>query len=440
MILEFLLALLTTATVGALLWPLLRPRAPDPIARLDNDLAIYHDQLAELQKEREAGTLSDSEASAATTEIARRILQASDSSGPRAPGLSGAEGSRPASSSFFRKALPAALCLLIPAFALGTYLNFGAPQLPAQPFADRTPSTARPQQTASLPDLITRARARLAAAPGDPEAMSSLAELLTAEAQGTVTKEARELFETAARTDPDDPRAGFYLGLHQAQSGDSRAALERWLALAARHPADAPFQIMLKAEIERVAKDAKLPVPEIRTQPAAGPMLGAPSAPGPNQDQVEAMGRLTPEQRQQAIRSMVDGLAEKLKDNPQDRDGWLRLARARMVLGQSDQSAEALAKADQIKPLDARGLADWAEALVRQIQPGTPPSKEAVAVLTRLEQVEPRNGLALFYLGAADFAEGRKADAARRWKTLLAMLPGDAPIRAMLEAKIRETE
>jgi hypothetical protein len=31
---------------------------------------------------------------------------------------------------------------------------------------------------------------------------------------------------------------------------------------------------------------------------------------------------------------MVDGLAEKLKDNPDDRDGWLRLARAEMALGQ----------------------------------------------------------------------------------------------------------
>ena len=87
MILEFLLALLTTATVGALLWPLLRPRAPEPVARLDNDLAIYHDQLAELQKERAAGTLSDAEASAATTEIARRMVREwgmSDAVGPMA--------------------------------------------------------------------------------------------------------------------------------------------------------------------------------------------------------------------------------------------------------------------------------------------------------------------------------------------------------------------
>ena len=74
MILEFLLALLTTATVGVLLWPLLRPRAPDSVARLDNDLAIYHDQLAELQKERAAGALSDAEASAATASALRQRI------------------------------------------------------------------------------------------------------------------------------------------------------------------------------------------------------------------------------------------------------------------------------------------------------------------------------------------------------------------------------
>lgn len=437
-ILEILLALLTTVTVGALLYPLMRPRAPDSVDRLDNDLAIYHDQLAELQKERTAGTLSPAEASAATTEIARRILAASELGARDRGGVVSAQRR----ASFFRKVLPVALCLLIPVFALGVYLEIGQPQLPSQSFAGRgTTSSDRSVQTASLPDLIKQARDRLAADPEDPDSLSSLAELLTAEAQGTVTKEARELFEKAQAANADDPRAGYYLGLHQAQSGDSQAAIARWLALAAKHPADAPFQIMLKAEIERIARDARLPVPEIKTLPADASAQGSPSAgPGPTKEQMEAMGRLTPEQRQQAIRSMVDGLAEKLKDSPQDRDGWLRLARARMVLGQADQSAEAMAKADQLKPLDARGLADWAEALVRQIQPGAPPSKEAVAVLTRLEQAEPRNALALFYLGAADLAEGRKADAARRWKTLLAMLPADAPIRAMLEQKIREAE
>ena len=77
-----------------------------------------------------------------------------------------------------------------------------------------------------------------------------------------------------------------------------------------------------------------------------------------------------------------------------------------------------------------------AEQEGRQIQPGAPP--QAVAVPKRLEAAQPDNALALFYLGAASFAGGDKAGAAHRWKKLLALLPPDAPIRAMLEEKIRQ--
>jgi cytochrome c-type biogenesis protein CcmH len=110
------------------------------------------------------------------------------------------------------------------------------------------------------------------------------------------------------------------------------------------------------------------------------------------------------------------------------------------VLGEPDKAAEAYAKADALKPLEPQQLADWAEAEVRQIQPGSAPPAGAVAVLQRLEAAQPDNALALFYLGAAAFAHGDKSDAARRWKKLLAQLPPDAPIRAILQEKIRQAE
>ena len=66
-----------------------------------------------------------------------------------------------------------------------------------------------------------------------------------------------------------------------------------------------------------------------------------PGMPQPSEEQQRAMAGLTPEQRQQAIRGMVDGLAAKLADAPGDRDGWLRLASARRVLGEPDKAAEA---------------------------------------------------------------------------------------------------
>ncbi len=426
--LEFLLALLTTATVGALLVPLMRARAA-ATSRLDNDLAIYRDQLAEIARERAAGTLSEAEAAQATTEIERRILTAAD----RATATATTDAAAPDGGRF----LVPVLCLAIPLFALGIYLQVGRPGLPAVPFAERAaPHTE--DGTQDLPAMIAAARARVAAQPDDAQAWSVLGEMLTVEAQGAVTRSAHEAFTRAAALDADDPRTVFYLGLHEAQSGDSRAALARWQALANRAPADAPWLPTLRAEIERVAKAAGLPVPEIKTPaPAAG---GPASGRGPTREQVEAMQSLAPEQRQQAIRSMVEGLAARLIDTPNDRDGWLRLATARKVLGENDQAAEAFARADALQPLDPRQLVDWAEALVRQIAPGQPPSPQAVAVLTRLEAAEPRNALALFYLGAASLAAGDKQAAARRWKTLLALLPADAPIRGMLEERIRETE
>ena len=51
--------------------------------------------------------------------------------------------------------------------------------------------------------------------------------------------------------------------------------------------------------------------------------------------------------------------------------------------------------------------------------------------------VFPHNALALFYLGAASFAQGDRPEAARRWKELLAQLPPDAPIRDLLQKQIK---
>ncbi len=435
--LEFLLALLTVATVALLLAPLLR-RHVVAHGRLEQDLAIYRDQLAEIERERVAGALPESEAVAARTEIERRILAAADkdSSGPRA--------SSRASSSLHRL-LPPALSLVVPLFALGLYLQLGAPGLVPQP----APVLAEP----GGPVLdLTHLRQRAAQNPDDAEAHSALGEALTLEADGTVTPEALTALRRALMLAPGNPRAAYYLGRHEAQSGDSRAALERWLALEAGSPDDAPWLPMLRGEIARVARAAGLDPLQIRPdrRPPAQPSPAPPAVPssseapggerGPTREQVEAMQNLTPEQRQEAIRGMVEGLAARLQDTPQDRAGWLRLAQARRVLGEAAQAADAFARADAVQPLDARLLTDWAEVLVRQIPPGVAPPPPTVAVLERLERAEPRNALALFYLGAASFAKGDKKDAARRWKTLREMLPGDAPIRGMLEEKIRETE
>ena len=421
--LEFLLALLTTATVGVLLVPLLRSRTAST-SRLDGELAIYRDQLAEIERERAAGTLPESEAAAARIEVERRILAAGAGADKAMPAAAPADAT-------LHKLLPPALALVIPLLALGLYLQVGRPGLPAAPFVAGKQPTATGEPL-SLDNLLAAARASVAAQPDDPDALAALGEALTLQADGTVTRPAVEAFTKALTGRPDDPRALYYLGVHEVQSGDSRAALARWRELLAKSPPDAPFLPMLRAEIERVAKAAGL-------DPAIAPAPGA-AMPQPSREQQEAMAALTPEQRQQAIRGMVEGLAARLKDNPADRAGWLRLANAWKILGENASAADAYARADVLGPVDARILADWAESHVRQLSAGAPPSPQATAVLERLEKAEPKNALALFYLGAASYAAGDKPAAAQRWKTLLALLPADAPIRDMLEQRLKEVE
>lgn len=422
--LEFLLALLTTATVGALLWPLLKTRV-DHRDRLDGELAIYRDQLAELERERAAGAVSETDAAAARVEIERRILSA---------GAAAEKVHARSASPALHRLLPPALSLLVPLLALGVYLQVGRPGLPSAPFDRSQIASQEPGRPLDVAQLLAEARARLAQNPDDPEALAALGEGLTLEADGTVTQPAVQAFTKALEKMPDDPRAHYYLGLHEAQSGDSRAAIARWRTLEAKSPPDAPWLGLLRAEIARVAKAAGIELP---TPPATPP---ASAMPQPSREQQEAMAALAPAEREQAIRSMVEGLAVRLEQNPQDRAGWLRLANAWKVLGDNPRAAAAYRQADTLGPVDARILADWAEAHVRQVTPGSPPSAEAVQVLERLEKVEPRNALALFYLGAAALAAGDKPAAARRWKTLLALLPADAPIRPMLEERIKETE
>ena len=408
--LEFLLALLTTATVGALLVPLLRT-TEKRTERLDSALAIYRDQLAEIERTRADGTVSEADAAAARIEVERRILSAANAS----------DAAAPRDSATLHRFLPPALALLIPLLALGVYLNVGRPGLPAAPFATRPAlDHPNPNEPITAERMLAEARARLAENPEDPEALAELGEALVLEADGTVTPAAVEALTRSLALRPDNPRAAYYLGLHEAQSGDSKAAVARWQALEANSPPDAPWLPMLRAEIARVSRAAGMPVP--------------------TRDQVEAMQGLDPAQRQEAIRGMVEGLDARLKESPGDRAGWLRLANARRVLGENDKAADAYARADALGPLDTRTLTDWAEAHVRQLQPGEPPPPAAVAVLERLEKAEPRNALALFYLGIAAFASGDKPGALRRWNTLLALLPADAPIRGLLEERIKAAQ
>ena len=58
---------------------------------------------------------------------------------------------------------------------------------------------------------------------------------------------------------------------------------------------------------------------------------------GPTPEQIQAAENMSGDERQAMILSMVEGLAARLADNPDDPEGWTRLLKARQVLGQADR-------------------------------------------------------------------------------------------------------
>jgi cytochrome c-type biogenesis protein CcmH/NrfG len=69
---------------------------------------------------------------------------------------------------------------------------------------------------------------------------------------------------------------------------------------------------------------------------------------GPSAEQIRAAQQMSAEDRAQMILSMVEGLAAKLEDNPEDAEGWARLLHARQVLGQTEQAEKDITRVKDI--------------------------------------------------------------------------------------------
>ena len=230
--LEFLLALLTTATVAALLVPLLRPR----LAATDR-LDKRHRRLSRPARRGRARARGGH-----AVPLRRRRRPHRDRAPParrrRARSCAGGASLR------WRVMAPLPHTRALPRHppVRPRPLSPDRPARPPRRPLHRPPRTPLRHPTAPRPTLaetIAAARARLAAAPDDPDALSALGEALTYEADGVVTPPAQDAFRRALDRNPDDPRAMFYLGLHEAQSGDAgprSSAGGRWSSARPRRP------------------------------------------------------------------------------------------------------------------------------------------------------------------------------------------------------------
>lgn len=366
MLLWIAFAVLTAVVLTFLLIPLVRGGRRDH-ARATYDLNVYRDQLRELERDENTGTIAATEAQAARAEISRRMLAADIRLKEQQAATQG------------RATWPAFAALAaIPLAAVAAYMAIGHPDYRDVPRADRL---ANALQTNDLPALVVQVESHLANKPKDAEGWLVLApayrrlgryqdaadaferaialsernpslyteygETLVLANDGTVVAKARQAFEAALKLDSTFAKARFYIGMTQAQDGDKQAAGNTFSQLLKEAPADAPWRALVEQQLAGL--DAPAPAP----------------APGPGREQIAAAAQMTASERQTMIRNMVDGLAERLTEDGQDLDGWLRLINARMVLGEQDKAVLALKSAREHFKQDEAALSRIANAATK---------------------------------------------------------------------------
>jgi cytochrome c-type biogenesis protein CcmH len=392
-------ALMTVVTLVLIAAPLLKRPSRLVARRVDYDITVYKDQLAEIDRDFERGLLGEAEAEAAKIEIQRRMLKAAD--GSMADSADGKAGPAPSRS----LAIAGLLAVGFAAGAFAIYDYKGSPDLPDRPYAERDIGAEIADREGRLErrevmQLVARLIETLKKKPDDirgwlllgrtymtlnesqgalnafrramelsgrrPDITSDYAEAMVLADDGKIQAPAKKLFSEILAADPFAPKARYYLGLAKAQAGDLAGALQDWVDLIALSADDAPWMETLTGQVTGIAGEMGIDPATVkpsgralalsltrglgtsRAAPAL-PQSSMPTAPGPSAEDVKAAQQMSADDRQKMIRTMVQRLADRLKDNPDDLAGWQRLARAYKVLGDAEKSKQAQARAEALQ-------------------------------------------------------------------------------------------
>ncbi len=272
-----------------------------------------------------------------------------------------------------------------------------------------------------LDEVRERIQAVAARLGRDPEPL--LAEL----GQGGPEAEIAAL-ERTLETDPRRWRDWIRLAQLRAEVGDlegARAALARARELYA----DAPF-------VQRQLAQAEARILGGGNEGAADAGEARTAARGPSPAELEAAAEMSPEEQQAMIRGMVAQLAERLKRQPDDIEGWRMLARSYGVLGEREKMIAAYRHIAERLPEDARAQLDYARALLRTNAPDKPLSTEVVAAFERVLALDPDQPDALFFVGLGAVQRNNPARARELWTRLLPQLPEGSRVRQELEKRL----
>lgn len=304
--------------------------------------------------------------------------------------------------------IPAIIKITFPVFVLilsvAIYLGLGRPDLNDQPLAERSEMRATAEkeledrqnaalkafnqakarveknpeslsaqfmlaatasQIGSIEDEVNALEKSLSLSGGDARIKSQLAEALTRQADGQVTKAASSLISQALQTNPEDIRALYLRGLESFQKGEMGDAILAWQSTATLILPDSPLADTLRSDIAKAATSNGVDIPKIKF--ASLPKSNISDSGGNNalidvnptlfEEQRSQFSNLSEIEQAQFIQQMVQRLSDRLEQQPENFYGWLQLANAHLSMQDVASASNALNSAANAVTSDEQRIA-----------------------------------------------------------------------------------
>ncbi|MEE2999568.1 MAG: c-type cytochrome biogenesis protein CcmI [Pseudomonadota bacterium] len=358
---------LLLATLIAIIVPIMRVRA---VHSTGYNLATFQNQLFEIERDVNDGLLSVEDGQTLRTEIEKRIQKNAEDLTNKFTDDTIISGEKT------QIVTAIVLAMIISFGSYIVYFYLGSSGKPDLPFANRDLSPSIDNANVTMNSLVKRLKERLDKnpnqlkgwillgqslvslkrfyeasnafkraidiAPNRADLAASAAETRFMAKGGKFDQEVRDYFKMAQRLNPEEHKALYFLGLDSYMAKKHASAIQYWVDLISISPVGAPWMDSVRERLLDAAKAGNLKIseftPRLKATPKGSNELKPERDAAPTQEDIKNAGEMSEEEREIFILSMVEQLANRLKSEPNDLNGWRKLARAYRVLGEKKKA------------------------------------------------------------------------------------------------------
>ncbi len=305
---------------------------------------------------------------------------------------------------------------------------------------------ATASQIGSIEVEISALKKALLLSEGDSRIKSQLAETLTRQANGQVTKAASNLISEVLKHDRKDIRALYLRGLELFQKGELTDAISYWKFTAERILPNSPLADKIRADVEQAAELAKIEIPNLTFSSVPAFNIGVLKREknlinvdnNTFEKKLSQFATLSQNEQNQFIQQMTRRLLENLRQQPDNFDGWLKLAQAYLSISNFDLADDALISAINALSSEEQRISLIEFALLSHSSP-----KSIQIAGSQLSKIsgELKNSFSVKFL-QGEYARqiGDKKQAIRHWSDILNRMPTESNQAKTLQTYINSLE